>query len=135
MAKNINLKLPFINVSSGGIFGSNQTTGQALTDDLLSLMTTKRGSRVMRSTVYSPIFDFIDEPLDDVTKNNLQKAIIKKISEFLPQIDVFEVRMALSEDENLLKITILFSSKTIYNIKQTLVISVPINNGMIGSTI
>lgn len=133
MAKSINLKLPFQSVTTGGIFGSNQTTGQALTDDLLSLMTTKRGNRVMRSSVYSPIFDFINEPLDEITKSNLKKAIIKKINEFLPQIDVFEVRMELAPDENLLKITILFTSKTIYNIKQSLVISVPVENGTIGA--
>lgn len=135
MAKSINLRLPFQNTTTGGVFESNQTTGQALTDDLLSLMTAKRGSRVMRSSVYSPIFDFINEPLDPTTKSNLQKAIVKKAKEFLPQIDVLEVRMESSEDENLLKIIILFTSKTIYNIKQTLIISVPINNGTLGANI
>ena len=128
--KNINLKLPFQNTSNGGVFASNQVTSQALTDDLLCLMTTKRGERVMRSSFYSPVFDYLGEPIDDATNNGLKQDIQKKVREFLPQIDILQVRMTDVPDENLISIKILFTSKLIYNIQQTLVITLPSNGGV-----
>ena len=86
----------------------------------------------MRSGVYSPIFDYLFEPIDDITQQNLTKDIQNQVKKYLPQIDVLEVRMDLSEeDSNILIIKILFTSKIIYNINQTLVIYVPINEGNI----
>jgi phage baseplate assembly protein W len=134
MAKSINIRLPFENSTDGGVFATNRITAQALTDDLLSLMTAKKGSRVMRSGIYSPIFDYLNEQIDDPTKQNLSRDIKKKVAEYLPQIDVLDVRIDLSDqDENILNVKILFTSKSIYNITQSLVVSVPLNQGTVSA--
>jgi phage baseplate assembly protein W len=117
MLKGINFKLPFAESIEGGVFDVNKLTSQALTDDLLSLLTTRKGNRVMRSNIYSPIYDYINEPIDDVTVDNLQRDISIKINEFLPQIEVFEIRITPFEDENTLQIKILFTVKNYFNVK------------------
>ena len=130
--KSINIKLPFKNTVRGGVFDSNEDTGQALTDDLLCLMTTKRGSRVMRSNYYSPIFDYLDEPIDSDTENNLKNAIQQQVKIFLPQIDILKVLITENPDQNLISIKIQFTSKLIYYINKTLVITIP-SNGQFGT--
>ena len=125
--KSINFKLPFQSTDKGGVFDSNQDTAQALMDDLLCLLTTKRGSRVMRSKYYSPIFDYLEEPIDDTTENDLMSDIQNQVKIFLPQIDILQVRMSENPDENLISITILFTSKLIYFIQKSLVITLPAN--------
>ena len=124
------MKLPFQSTTKGGVFDWNQDTGQALTDDLLCLMTTKRGSRVMRSTYYSPIFDYLDEPIDDSTEEGLQSDIQSQVKIFLPQIDILKVTITEQPDQNLISIKIQFTSKLIYYINKTLVITVPSNGSI-----
>lgn len=135
MITGINIKLPFEESDSGGVFNVNKTTGQALTDDLLCLMTTRRGNRVMRNRIYSPVYDYINEPIDEITIENLSRDIEQKIQEFLPQIDVYETRITPYEDQNILEIKILFTVKNFYNIKQSLVINVGLQNNMITDNI
>jgi phage baseplate assembly protein W len=131
MLKGINFKLPFSESIEGGVFDVNKLTSQALTDDLLSLLTTRKGNRVMRSNIYSPIYDYINEPIDDVTIDNLQRDISIKINEFLPQIEVFEIRIVPFEDENTLQIKILFTVKNYFNVKQSLVLNFALENNLI----
>jgi phage baseplate assembly protein W len=131
MLKGINFKLPFAESIEGGVFDVNKLTSQALTDDLLSLLTTRKGNRVMRSNIYSPIYDYINEPIDDVTVDNLQRDISIKINEFLPQIEVFEIRITPFEDENTLQIKILFTVKNYFNVKQSLVLNFALENNLI----
>lgn len=135
MITGINIKLPFEESDAGGVFNVNKTTGQALTDDLLCLMTTRRGNRVMRNRIYSPIYDYLNEPIDEITIQNLSKDIEDKIQEFLPQIDVYETRITPYEDQNILEIKILFTVKSFYNIKQSLVINVGLQNNVITDNI
>lgn len=131
MLKGINFKLPFTESIEGGVFDVNKLTSQALTDDLLSLLTTRKGNRVMRSNIYSPIYDYINEPIDDITIDNLQRDISIKINEFLPQIEVFEIRITPFEDENTLQIKILFTVKNYFNVKQSLVLNFALENNLI----
>lgn len=123
--------MPFSESVEGGVFDVNKLTSQALTDDLLSLLTTRKGNRVMRSNIYSPIYDYINEPIDDITIDNLQRDISIKINEFLPQIEVFEIRITPFEDENLLQIKILFTVKNYFNVKQSLVLNFALENNSI----
>jgi len=131
MLRGINFKLPFAESIEGGVFDVNKLTSEALTDDLLSLLTTRKGNRVMRSNIYSPIYDYINEPIDDVTVDNLQRDISIKINEFLPQIEVFEIRITPFEDENTLQIKILFTVKNYFNVKQSLVLNFALENNLI----
>lgn len=84
----------------------------------------------MRSSYYSPIFDYLDEPIDSNTDSELKADIQQQVAIFLPQIDVLQVRMTDNPDENLISIKILFTSKLIYYIQKTLVITIPTNGGL-----
>lgn len=89
----------------------------------------------MRNRIYSPIYDYLNEPIDEITIENLSRDIEQKIQEFLPQIDVYETRITPYEDQNILEIKILFTVKSFYNIKQSLVINMGLQNNMITDNI
>lgn len=130
MVRGINLKVPFENnQTAGGVFKQNRLTSQSVADDMLTLLTTKRGSRVMRSKIYSPIYDYLHENIDDLAVSNLKKDIKQKINEFMFEVDVLEIRITPSFDENMMKINILFTTKSLFNAPQSVTVNVPVPPG------
>lgn len=123
--QSINIKFPFSETQNGGVFASNITTENALKDDLISLLTTKKRQRVMRSGLYSPIFDYISQPLDEISKQRLQSDIKEKIATFIPQIEIKGIKFTEKPEENLLGIKIVFSISSLFDTTQTVELNIP----------
>jgi len=121
----INIKLPFQETQDGGVFGLNTTTETALRDDLISLLTTKRGQRVMRNNLFSPIFDYIGEPLDSITQERLDHDIKEKVAEFIPQIEIKKIVFTPKPEENLLGIRIIFTIAELFGVEQIIELNIP----------
>lgn len=125
MAKGINLKFPFKDSQKGGVFDVNIVTENALKDNLISLLTTRRGQRVMRPNLFSPIYDYIMEPIDNSTKRQIRLGIEEKIDEFLPEIIVKEIIIDENEEQNLLIIKIIFTTQFSYNSSDSITLNIP----------
>lgn len=125
MAKGINIKFPFKETVYGGIFDTNKTTDNAIKDDLISLLTTRRGQRVMRSHLYSPIYDYIMEQMDDYTKKELETKIIEKVAEFIPQITITKVNFQEDFDNNILRIEIVFRIDSFFGVEDSVILNIP----------
>ena len=123
--QSINIRFPFAETFDGGVFQVNTTTERALRDDLVSLLTTKRRQRVMRSGLYSPIFDYLDEPMDDILQQRLQNDIKEKVAQFIPQIEIKTIKFTEKPDENLLGIKIIFSISDLFDTTQTVELNIP----------
>lgn len=123
----INLKFPFAETNSGGIFDSNNTTENALRDDLISLLTTRRGARVSNNSVFSPIYDFLFEPLDNGSLSNLDAEIRRKVKEIIPQIEIKRINFDVRGDENLLNIKIIFTIINFFNVTQSIELNIPLD--------
>ena len=121
----INIRFPFAETQDGGVFQTNNTTERALRDDLISLLTTKKRQRVMRSGLYSPIFDYLTEPMDDILKQRLQDDIKAKVATFIPQIVIQGIKYVDNVGENLLGIQITFSISNFFDTTQTVNINIP----------
>lgn len=125
MAKGINIKFPFKETVYGGVFDTNKTTDNAIKDDLISLLTTRRGQRVMRSHLYSPIYDYIMEQMDDYTKKELETKIIEKVAEFIPQITITKVNFQEDFDNNILRIEIVFRIDSFFGVEDSVILNIP----------
>lgn len=125
MAKGINIKFPFKDSQRGGLFDVNVITEDALKSNLISLLTTRRGQRVMRTNLFSPIYDYIMEPIDNTTKRQLRMALEEKIDEFLPEIIVKDVVINENEEENLLIIKIIFTTSFSYGALDNITLTIP----------
>lgn len=129
----INIKFPFKETPYGGVFDSNSTTQNAFKDDLIVLLTTKRRQRVMSSQFFSPIFDYIHEPMDAITEQRLQDDIKAKVVQFIPQIVIKNVIFNPEAQENTMGLLITFSISSFFDVTQTIALNTPIN-GVTNST-
>jgi phage baseplate assembly protein W len=127
MAKGINIRFPFKDTVNGGVFDVNKTTDRALKDDLISLLTTKRGHRPMRNELYSPVYDYIMEPLDDFLKKELKSELDEKIEQFLPQITLIDVLFSEDDGGNFLTLEIIFEIKSYLGTQDSIKLNIPKN--------
>lgn len=125
MATSINIKFPFKDTYDGGVFESSITSEVAYQSDLISLLTTKKGQRVMRSKLYSPIYDYLMEPLDDISQQELRRDIDAKVKEFIPQIEIKKIKFDPDYENNLLGIKIIYIIIDFFSIEKTLDLSFP----------
>jgi phage baseplate assembly protein W len=126
-AKSINIKFPFTRTESGGVFGSNTTTEAAITSDLIAFLTLRRGSRPMQPNLYSPVFDFLFESLDEIMQSRLREDIIQKVAEFFPNIEIKNIKFTPKPDLNLLSIKIVFGILQNFGAEQTIELNIPID--------
>lgn len=124
----ISIKFPFKETQSGGVFLSTKTTAEAIQTDLISLLTTKRRNRVMNNSLYSPLWDYMFEPWDDISASKLKNDLIDKINEYIPSVDVLDVLFNFNEQENLLEVKIVYKITEI-GITDNVSVVVPVEPG------
>ncbi len=125
MARSINIRFPIKESFDGGVFESTQTSEMAWQSDLISFLTTKKGQRPMRSDLYSPIYDYIMEPLDDITEQELKRDIDVKVRKFIPQIEIKKVILTPIPEQNALKLKIIYLIKDYFNIEKSIELIYP----------
>lgn len=118
--KSIGIRFPFRNTYDGGVFEVSKTSEVAYQSDLISLLTTRRGQRVMRSDFYSPAYDYLMEPLDDITEQELKRDIEAKVRAFIPQIQIKKIKFIQDTENNTLTLKIIYIIKEYFSIEKTL---------------
>lgn len=126
MARSINIRFPFRQTYDGGVFDTSKTSEVAYQSDLISLLTTKKGQRVMRSDLFSPIYDYLMEPLDDISMQELKRDIEDKVRKYIPQVEIKKIKMTPDYENNALGIRIYYTIKDFFNIEKTLDLNFPI---------
>lgn len=105
----IGFLFPFKNTLDGGVLTSTKTTQDAVKSNLISLLTTKRGHRPMRPGLFSPLYDYLNEPIDEITISRIQEALEDKIIEYIPEIQLKQILVTPYEEENRLSVKIVYS--------------------------
>lgn len=122
----ISIKFPFERTQQGGVFATNQTTEEKIRTNLVSLLTTKRGHRVMRPEFFSPIFDFMFDPFTEAERDELEEEIIHKVSKFIPEVNIRHVDAQISDD-NTIQIDIGYSIRELGGARDNVTIFVPVD--------
>lgn len=125
----ISIKFPFKETQQGGVFMPNNTTLEAIQTNLIALLTMKRRNRVMHNSLYSPLYDYIFEPWDDISSATLKTELIEKISEFIPQVEVSEIRFNFDEKVNLLEVKIIYKVTELGGVVDDVSVSIPVEPG------
>jgi phage baseplate assembly protein W len=125
MAKTIGIAFPIKDTQEGGVFRGTKTTDQTLRSDLIALLTLKRGQRPMQSRMFSPIFDYIFEPLDQISQSELETKIKDKVKEFIPQVDISKVLYNPQPESNLLGIKIFYKIKDFFGPDESIELNIP----------
>lgn len=122
----ISIKFPFKETQQGGVFMSNNTTIEAIQTNLIALLTMKRRNRVMHNNLFSPLWDYIFEPWDDMSSANLKTELIQKIGEYIPQVEVSNILFNFDETNNLLEVKIIYMVNELGNIIDEVSVSIPV---------
>ena len=126
MAKTINILFPIKESNAGGVFEGTKTTDQALRSDLIALLTLRKGQRPMQSRMYSPIYDYLFEPLDEISKDELSTKIKEKIREFVNQVEVSKIIYTQDNTNNFLRIKIAYTIVSFFDLEQTIALNFPL---------
>lgn len=122
----ISIKFPFKETQQGGVFLSNTTTLESIQTNLISLLTTKRRHRVMHRNLYSPLWDYIFEPWDDISSATLKNELIEKINEYIPQVEIVNIEFNFIEEENLLNVKIIYKVNELGGVIDDVSVSIPV---------
>jgi len=121
----ISIRFPFIKTIDGGVFKPTKTTQESIRANLLSLLTTKKGQRVMRQRLYSPLYDYLWEPMDDFTKKEMRHALEEKIAEFIPDISLEEIDIEYINEQNLVRVTVVYTIDILGDIGDQATVFIP----------
>lgn len=108
----ISIRFPFQDSFEGGMFKSTKTTAETVRSNLIALLTLKKRQRPMDINLYSPLYDYIMEPWDDISSSELKSALIIKIQTYIPEINVQDIIFSFDEA------TLILTTKIIYEIPE-----------------
>ena len=123
--KSLGILFPIKESMDGGVFKPTRSTDEAVRSDMIALLTLRKGQRVMQSKMYSPIYDYIFEPLDSITTDELDRKIKEKVKQFIPQVEIKKIVFNNDTQSNLLSIKIVYVIVDFFDIEETLTLEIP----------
>lgn len=105
----IGIKFPFQESFDGGVFRYTRTTPEKVRTNLIALLTSKRRQRPMHNNLYSPFWDFIFEPWDEISADRLKTALLDKIATFMPEIITQDIIFTFDEETSVLTTKVVYS--------------------------
>ena len=93
----IGLVLPLI--LDNGQEASTKTTLEAVKQNVLNLLNTEMGERVMQPNLGIMLKRFLFEPFSDEVVNNIGNAIIEAMDYWMPFVQINDIRVKMSDNE------------------------------------
>ena len=93
----IGLTLP-ISFGSEGDFNRTKTTLKQTASNIKNLLLTRRGERLGNPTFGSELMSVLFEPMDGDLETKLEEAIRASLSEFLPFVNLLDIKFSRSEN-------------------------------------
>ena len=63
----------------------------------------------MDNNLYSPLYDYIMEPMDEITRGEIKERLEDKVSVYIPEIEIKEIIVDFDEENNLIKVNIKYT--------------------------
>jgi phage baseplate assembly protein W len=99
----IGVSLPF---NGSGVFNSTYTTKDQIKSNLINLLLTSIGERVMNPTFGCNLKRFIFEGITDFNISDLRQNLNESIAIFVPEITVTDIQFIPDADNNLIELNI-----------------------------
>ena len=93
----IGLTLPLI--LDNGQVASTKTTLEAIKQNVLNLLNTELGERVMQPKLGIMLKRFLFEPFSDEVVNSIGNAIIEAMDYWMPFVQINDIRVKMSDNE------------------------------------
>jgi uncharacterized protein len=114
----IGVSLPF---DGPGVFNSTYTTKDQIKSNLVNLLLTDVGERIMNPNFGCLLKRFLFEGINESNINDLKVSINDSISLYIPEITVSSINVVSSKDSNLIDVTINYTLNISNNADQVTV--------------
>ena len=105
----IGVTLPF-RLGKEGWFRSSKTVSEQTKTNLKNLLLTVKGERVNQPELGCELFNVLFEPMDDTLGTKIDTSIREAVATWLPHVVLKSVVVDLRENENLVNVSITFST-------------------------
>lgn len=105
----IGIKFPFEESFEGGVYRYTKTTPEKVRTNLIALLTLKRRQRPMNNALFSPLWDYIFEPWDEISADKLKTSLLDKIASYIPEITAEDILFDFNEETSVLTTKVVYS--------------------------
>jgi len=99
----IGVSLPF---NASGVFNSTYTTKDQVKSNLINLLLTSKGERVMNPNFGCGLKGFLFEGITDNNVETLRNDILSNVSLYVPEVTITNITLSPDVDNNLVSLTI-----------------------------
>jgi uncharacterized protein len=99
----IGVSLPF---NASGVFNSTYTTKDQIKSNLINLLLTSKGERVMNPNFGCDLKKFLFEGITDNNVDTLRNDIVSSVSLYIPEVTITNIILSPNTDNNLVGLTI-----------------------------
>jgi phage baseplate assembly protein W len=99
----IGVSIPF---NVGGVFNQTYATKDQIKSNLINLLLTYKGERVLNPEFGADLPRLLFEPLTDELYPKIQNQIISSINTYIPEITILNIKIIPNTDYNSINITI-----------------------------
>ena len=93
------IAFPFNDSQDGKYLKLTQTANDEIRTDLIHLLLTRKGSRYFLPDFGTRLYEYIFEPLDSPTFNNIESEIKQSCEKYLPQLLITNISIKAAESE------------------------------------
>jgi len=108
----IGVSLPF---DGPGVFNSTYTTKDQIKSNLVNLLLTDIGERIMNPNFGCNLKRFLFENINDINSENIKNAVLESITYYIPEITITSIILTPNPDYNLIDLNVRY----LLNISQT----------------
>jgi phage baseplate assembly protein W len=97
--KTYGIAFPFNSSTEGKYLKLTQTSNDEIRTDLVHLLLTRKGSRYFLPDFGTRLYEYIFEPLDSPTFNNIESEIRESCEKYLPQLKITNITIKAATSE------------------------------------
>jgi phage baseplate assembly protein W len=105
----IGVSLPF---NGPGVFNRTYSTKDQIKSNVINLLLTNRGERIMNPNFGADIKDLLFEGMTDSLKTTITDRVATSFSTYIPQATLDNVDVIFSEDTNTINVTVNYTLNT-----------------------
>ena len=106
--KAIGVSIPF---NGGGVFKSTFSTKDQIKSNLINLLLTYKGERVLNPQFGADLPRLLFEPINNDTLIKIENQIVTSVSTYIPEITITNIEITPDTDKNTIYINIIYQLK------------------------
>ena len=106
--KAIGVSIPF---NGGGVFKSTFSTKDQIKSNLINLLLTYKGERVLNPQFGADLPRLLFEPINNETLLKIENQIVTSVSTYIPEITITNIEITPDTDKNTIYINVIYQLK------------------------